>query len=107
MFGFASQVCSLVCLVFSVFRVFCVIFGLPVSAAVFDILCVSCILCYVWVACLCCVWYSVCSLYPMNSACSVYSMYSMYNAYAVFWCVRVGQLCCGELCAGGKVGTGE
>ena len=45
-------------------------------SAVFGVLCIPCILCCVWVR--------------------------LPNAYSVFCCVRVGQLCCGELCAGGE-----
>ena len=50
-------------------------------SAVFGVLCIPCILCCVWVR--------------------------LPNAYSVFCCVRVGQLCCGQLCAGGQVGIGE
>ena len=81
--------------VFGVFRVFSVMFGLPVSA-VFGILCGLCIPCILRVLCILCIPCVLCCVWVR-----------LPNAYSVFCCVRVGQLCCGELCAGGEVGSGE
>ena len=78
MFGFASQP-GVLSAVFGIRCVLCI----PCILRVLCILCILCIPCI-----LCCVWVRL----P--------------NAYSVFCCVRVGQLCCGELCWGGGVDWG-